>query len=283
MGKLEQKKQWHMGFYGAIELEFREDKDFLEFHQEYQLSKKPLAMDMLVVRKNRDVALKNSIGKLFRKHNIIEYKSPNDSLGIDQFFKGIAYICLYKSLGKSADEIKVEDLTLTFVRERYPAKLIGRLQALECEITEEYPGIYYVTKNLLFPVQIVVTGQLTPEEHLSLSILSEKAEAKNARMFLETMSLMREKDDRENIDAVLRVSVTANKRIYDVIKEENVMNDALRDLMKDEIEEGRAEGRTEGRLEAIRALMKNLKLSAEQAMESIGIPKNEYAKYLNML
>ena len=27
MNKTEQKKQWHMGFYGAIELEFREDKD----------------------------------------------------------------------------------------------------------------------------------------------------------------------------------------------------------------------------------------------------------------
>ena len=73
------------------------------------------------------------------------------------------------------------------------------------------------------------------------------------------------------------------------------MCDALRELMKDEIEEekskaiaegrakGIAEGRAEGKLDSIKALMKNLKISAEQAMEYIGIPKNEYKKYMQML
>lgn len=42
-------------------------------------------------------------------------------------------------------------------------------------------------------------------------------------------------------------------------------------------------GKSEGKIEAIRALMKNLKLSAEQAMESIGIPKSEYNKYMSKL
>ena len=68
---------------------------------------------------------------------------------------------------------------------------------------------------------------------------------------------------------------------------EDNMCEALRDLMKEELEtertEGRAEGRAEGRLESIRALMNNLKLSAEQAMESIGIPKSEFNKYMQML
>ena len=46
---------------------------------------------------------------------------------------------------------------------------------------------------------------------------------------------------------------------------------------------GLEEGRAEERIQSIRSLMKNLKLSAEQAMESIDIPKSEYAKYLKML
>ena len=37
------------------------------------------------------------------------------------------------------------------------------------------------------------------------------------------------------------------------------------------------------RIESIRNLMKNLKLTAEQAMEYIGIPKSEYSKYMNLL
>ncbi|SFI26450.1 conserved hypothetical protein (putative transposase or invertase) [Pseudobutyrivibrio sp. OR37] len=52
-------------------------------------------------------------------------------------------------------------------------------------------------------------------------------------------------------------------------------------------EEGRAEGLVEGRQEAavsnIRNLMKNMKLTAEQAMEALGIDKSEFSKYMTML
>ncbi|SFH99157.1 conserved hypothetical protein (putative transposase or invertase) [Pseudobutyrivibrio sp. OR37] len=51
--------------------------------------------------------------------------------------------------------------------------------------------------------------------------------------------------------------------------------------------EGREEGREEGRQEAavsnIRNLMKNMKLTAEQAMEALGIDKSEFSKYMTML
>ena len=56
-------------------------------------------------------------------------------------------------------------------------------------------------------------------------------------------------------------------------------------------EEGRIEGRIEGReegkaealLESVRNIMKNLTISAEQAMKALGIPESEYSKYLSML
>ena len=37
------------------------------------------------------------------------------------------------------------------------------------------------------------------------------------------------------------------------------------------------------RVENIRNIMKNLKFTAEQAMEALDIPKSEYNKYMNML
>ncbi len=287
MGKMEQRKQWHMGFYGAMELEFREEKDSLEFYREYQLSKKPLEMDMLVVRKNSETPLNNPIGRIFRKHNIIEYKSPKDSLGIDQFYKGISYVCLYKSLGSSADEIVADELTLTFVRERFPSKLVGQLMSMGYDIREEYPGIYYISGKVMFPIQIVVSSKLETFEHLSLKVLSSNVDKNCAKTFVEEMSKLENQGDKENIDAVLQISVSANQALYDEIKEERKMCDALRELMKDEIEaeklKANEEGMAKGRLQDIHALMKNLKLSAEQAMEAIGIPKNEYAQYLKML
>ena len=42
------KIQWHSGFYGAAELEFGSDKEVLEFNREYNLSKEPLRMDLLI-------------------------------------------------------------------------------------------------------------------------------------------------------------------------------------------------------------------------------------------
>ena len=283
MTKTEQTKQWHMGFYGAIELEFRDDKEVLDFHREYQLSKKPLSMDMLVVKKNCDKALHNDIGKIFKGHNIIEYKSPKDMLGIDQFYKGLSYACLYKSLGKYADEIKIEEVTLSFVRESYPRELFKRLQELEHNVTRKYPGVYYVSNKLMIPIQIIVTKELELEEHISLRMLSDNVTEQNAKRFVETASLLIEKDDRANADAILQISVSANKTIYDKVKEEEAMCDALRDLMKDEIEDEKKKAIKEERMATIRALMKNLKCSAEKAMESMGIPKSEYPNYMKML
>ena len=74
------KIQWHPGFCAAAELEFRQNRKELEFYREYNLSKKPLQIDLLIIEKLKDVKIQNEIGKLFRKYNIIEYKSPEDGL-----------------------------------------------------------------------------------------------------------------------------------------------------------------------------------------------------------
>lgn len=47
--------------------------------------------------------------------------------------------------------------------------------------------------------------------------------------------------------------------------------------------EGKKEGRLEEKVEDIKALMQNLKCTAEQAMETLNVPKSEYNKYLSRL
>ena len=53
------------------------------------------------------------------------------------------------------------------------------------------------------------------------------------------------------------------------------------------VEEGRKEGIEQGieqsKISDIKNLMKNLKLTAEQAMEALGIDKGEFSKYMSML
>ncbi len=134
---------WHPGFYGAAELELRANSDVLTFIQEYNLSKEPLRADLLVIRKEPGVQIANEIGRIFKGHNIIEYKSPEDGLTIDDFYKAAAYACLYKSLGQTVDQYPGKDTTVSLFREAYPRELFAALRSSERSIEEKFPGIYY--------------------------------------------------------------------------------------------------------------------------------------------
>lgn len=68
---------WHTAFQAAAELELRENIEELTFEPEHYLSKEPLRIDLLILHlKNHTTHLHNEIGKIMRKHNIIEYKGP---------------------------------------------------------------------------------------------------------------------------------------------------------------------------------------------------------------
>ena len=49
------------------------------------------------------------------------------------------------------------------------------------------------------------------------------------------------------------------------------------------LEQGREEGIARGKLFSIKSMMKNLKISAEQAMEILEIPRSDFAKYMTLL
>lgn len=99
----DKKIQWHQAFTAAVWLEFSENRDNLIYEKEYNLNTKPLEINLLVIKKQRHSHIYNEIGRLFRGHNILEYKSPEDHLNIDSFYKAIAYACLYKSYGETID------------------------------------------------------------------------------------------------------------------------------------------------------------------------------------
>lgn len=76
------KIQWHAAFVSAMNLELAQNRSDLIYHKEYNLNTKPLEVDLLVIKKESDIQITNEIGKLFRGHNIVEYKSPQDHLNI---------------------------------------------------------------------------------------------------------------------------------------------------------------------------------------------------------
>ena len=273
--------QWHPGFYGAAELEFLSNKGDLEFQREFNLSKEPIRMDLLIIKKLADVRIENELGHIFKKYNVAEFKSPDDALSIDDYYKTVGYACLYKGLGETVDQIPADELTISIFRESYPGEMFEAMKNLGMEIKERYPGIYYISgKQALFDTQIVVTKQLDKETHRILRILSKHVREEDVRAFVEKAVQMSEPGDRNNVDAVLQVSVSANKEIFEAIRRcDKVMCEALRELMKEDFEETKQETL----LEAIRNLMETMKCSADQAMAALKIPEADKGKYIARL
>ena len=120
--------QWHPGFCAALRITFREELEYLEMYEEYQLGKKPMQIDILIIKKTEKIAIKKSIGKIFRTYNIIEYKSPNDFLNINDFYKVYGYTCFYQANTDKVMEIDPRELTITFACSHYPGKMLRHLE-----------------------------------------------------------------------------------------------------------------------------------------------------------
>ena len=216
------------------------------------MSKEPIRIDLLIIKEeNAEKVMKNEIGHIMRKYNVLEYKGPGDELSIDTLYKTLGYACLYKGYGKTIDEIPADELTVSLFREAYPRELFLELERKGYVLEEKYPGIYYVRGNILFPVQIVVISRLNRTMHSSLRILSANADIEDIRKFLEQTENMKTPRERNNIDAVLQASVSANYEIYQKVRRANGMCEALRELMKDQIEQDVARGEARGEARGI--------------------------------
>ena len=248
----DRKVQWHPGFVAALELELREYRTGLQYEKEYNLNAKPLEIDLMVIKKSSDVHIDNEVGRIFRGHNILEYKSPNDSLDIDTFYKVSGYACLYKAYGKSVDAVRADDVTVSLVRERRPEGLFRYFEEHGgYSVSNPDPGIYYVEGNVLFPTQIIVTEELDSEGHIWLRALSRRTAPQDMKRLFEYAVRLSGKYDRELVDSVLDVSVRANKKAVELLLEGGEeMSGALLELMEPviqrEVDKARSQGISQG-------------------------------------
>ena len=228
--------QWHPGFVAAMNLELREDRENLTFCKEYNLNTKPLSIDLLIIQKDAAATVSNEIGKIFRGYNIMEYKSPGDSLDIDVYYKTMAYAALYKSGGETADSIPADEITISLVREARPRKLFQHFKAQNCSIMNSYAGIYYIEGAIPFPAQVIVTQELDPAAHGWLCALSRNIKEPVAQRLLELTKNLTEAGERNFADSVLTVMLKANKQMFHKWKGAGNMFEILMEIMEPQIE-----------------------------------------------
>ncbi|MBM6853740.1 3-isopropylmalate dehydrogenase [Mediterraneibacter glycyrrhizinilyticus] len=235
------KLQWHPAFGAALRITLQDEMRYLEMHEEHLLSKKPLQMDVLIIKKLQDVKIKKTIGRIFRKHNIIEYKSPDDSLSVNDFYKVYGYACIYQSNTGRIKEIDPEDLTLTFVCSHYPREFLKHLERVRGMCTEYQGGGIYYLKGDPIPMQLLITPRMSDKENYWIQSMRTDLRAGE-----EIQKLMREYEKHrksKDYTAVMNLITRAN---WEQMEVEKMMCDALNELFAEELKEADSRGRTEG-------------------------------------
>lgn len=234
--EIEDNIQWHPAFCSAMELELRENKKDLIYEREHNLSKMPLKIDFLVIKKKQNAVIKNEIGDFFLGNNIFEYKSPGDDVNAGTFYKALSYACLYKSEAGSIEEILDTDITVSLVREQKPVKLLKQLSE-KYTVTQKADGIYRIG-GMLFPMQILVTKELNREIHVWVTSLTRSMDRTRAQTLLDYCSGLTDDEDRRNADSVVNVASEANMELFKkMIQEGDQMCDELKELLAPEIVE----------------------------------------------
>jgi len=222
----DQKLHWHPAFLEAVREELRDYRDVLEFKEEYQLNAAPLHVDLLIIKKPKELVIDKNIARIFRSDNILEYKSPEDYLSVKDFWKVYSYANLYAAITQG---VELSDITLTFVGSRHSRELLRYLtEVRRYTIEEASPGIYGVTGDYL-PIQIIESKRLPEGENFWLNSLKTDLDTRRLS------AILRERGKRgleASLDAYIDIIQRANpkliKEVYEM--EFEVYDKLFRDL-----------------------------------------------------
>ena len=289
------KIEYHYGFYAATHAEYHAFREVLDFLQEQELGVEPVRLDMLIIKRDGPNPLKDAIGRFFRKYNILEYKSPEDGLTIDDFYKVQAYACLYKSMGKTVNSIPGDALTVSIFRHTFPRDMFTALEQTGLEVAEPHPGVFHIEGALTVPAQVIVTSRLPAGEYAAFKVLARDATREDIVQF------MAERDAYapEDVRAILRVSVAANEKIFQELEKEGAMVDAFERVFHEELtaardagiaigeergeERGLREGRREGILKTLAGLIHKGMLSLKDAALEANMTEDEFTAQMAAL
>ena len=187
-------------------------------------------LDVSVIQKKTGTIVDNEIGKIFRGHNIMVYRSPDQHLDINILFRAQAYCFFYKAAEAYLDERAIDDITLTIVIDEKPEDLFQYFQDNAIRTEDVYPGIYYILDKVAFSTQIVVGRELS-KEHIWLRALSYHVQKEEMKELLEKAASLEDEHDRESARNVLDISIMANSQVIkELIKEDRRYQKLLENL-----------------------------------------------------
>ncbi|SHK60642.1 3-isopropylmalate dehydrogenase [Hespellia stercorisuis] len=261
----------------SLQIELEDEAENLEFEEEHLLGSKPMQIDVLVVKKLKDIPIRKNIGRIFRKHNIVEYKSPEDTFSLNDFYKVYGYACFYQSDTEHVGEILPEELTITIVCNRYPRKLIKHLQQSRCmEVKKKGKGIYYLTGDPI-PIQMLITKELSMEENLWIRSL--RTDVKSEK---EINCILKEYEKHRNLNRYEAAMDAITRGNAERIREVQGMSNLIRILYEEEFEELEKK-KAEEIEKAEKEMEKEMEKKNAEVMRRVELEKERFMKLSRLL
>lgn len=229
MGEI--REQWHIPFYCSYEIDFRRFKNILQIDTGYILEQSS-EIDILTVKKKKDAKIDNGIGLLYREHNIIEYKSPDNRIDMSAWLQVMGYAFLYMRL----ENIKsIKDILVSLMGYNYPRKLIKELEALGYTMKHVEKGILFLENPQNIDIQIVIIREIEDEKYPWMSLIKKRISEEringicNQLNYIESDEILNAKA-REVTDLVIRRLIINGQR------EEMIKMNETKNLFKAEFE-----------------------------------------------
>ena len=301
----EQKKtprsDWHAAFVTLVRTEAHKLKDHVQILTEQQLGEQPPRVDLIVLIDEIGNFSDKAIFRIFRKHNICEYKNPSDEINYRVIRKVSGYANFYISTSDKEDEddILSEEVTVSIFRATKPVKLFRKMMAKGQLKQDSTKGIYHVEGIIDLPFQIVITRELEGPEYAAYRALTNNARREDVEQVILESRNSKDSVMQDYYRIMLEFIARKNPNLIKIIRSDKIMETTWMDIFKDKIDEKIQEGRDKGLKEGmeigekegkqktllndIRNIMDTLGLSLEKAMDALKIPKNQRNRYIDLM
>ncbi len=221
-----------------------------------------------MVKKNPNVTIKRSYAMLWRKYNIIEYKSWKAPLNMHVLAQAHTYANAVLYRGTKLEPVEVEDLTVTIFRHSYPRKFFKECRRRGWKVRKTYPGVYEVEGFSYIPTQVVV---LKSVDDPMLRTLVPGAKKEDIEKVLEVIGERKDDYFQQLGKDVMDLLWETNGETMEELKEEGKMKGSVLELFKDEIAQEREEGSNERARENAKRLIKRGKMTLQEIAEDTGL------------
>lgn len=271
---------WTQNFAQIARYLVRDYRDKVTVMPEFPLFQEPMKIDAVIIIQEDGLVIDNALMRSFKRHNIVEFKSPNDTLNIQAFDKTISYFYAYISNERESGNkpISANNITLSIVSVRKPIKVLGKLKTERGFkiVDTETPGIYYITREGFIPekIQLVVSSELPADTRdQSLAWLRSLRNNLTPEEAVETVNRIGGVGSGDSMLPVVRFILNVNPNILE--KVENMIEDPRVKKFWNNvaIKTGAAQQVTEERLKDVARKMLAKDISIDEVVEFTGLDR----------